>query len=381
MPTQATSISRWPAPYDVANLDEIFSPGLIIYRELLESNLREMVRLAGEPTALRPHVKTHKLREIVRMWLNLGVERHKCATIAEAEMLAREGAADVLLAYQLVGPNLGRWVQLVRQFPETRFSSLVDQLSAAESLSAVAQREHLVLNVLLDLNSGMNRTGSELGSAAEELYEIMASSSGLRADGLHWYDGHHRQADREERRRAVLSGWEQCLAFRDRLCMSGLPVPRIVAAGTGSFPILAECGEPHLELSPGTTVFFDAETQERFPELPFRPALGILTRVISRDGFKRLTLDVGHKACAADPPAGRRLWFPQLPAATEIQHSEEHLVIESIDAGQWSLGDPILAIPQHACPTAAVYQFADVVSSGAVRDRWEIVARNRVLTI
>ena len=35
----------------------------------------------------------------------LGIRKHKCATIAEAEMIAAAGGADVLIAYPLVGPE------------------------------------------------------------------------------------------------------------------------------------------------------------------------------------------------------------------------------------------------------------------------------------
>ncbi len=52
--------------------------------------------------------KTHKLPQIVRMKLAKGITKFKVATIAEAEMVAAAGAADVLLAYQPVGPQIGR---------------------------------------------------------------------------------------------------------------------------------------------------------------------------------------------------------------------------------------------------------------------------------
>ncbi len=166
-----------------------------------------------------------------------------------------------------------------------------------------------------------------------------------------------------------------------KLLLSGLPVPRLVGAGTGSFPILADHGEPNLELSPGTTVYHDDDMATRFPEMKFQPALGILTRVISCNRANELTLDVGHKACAADQPAGQRLAFPELSAVTELMHSEEHLVIRTPDAEQFKIGDHLLAIPRHACPASAVYQFATEIVDGKVAGRWEIVGRDRILTI
>lgn len=370
--------------YVIKDANEILSPGLVIFRELLEHNLAEMVRIAGGPERLRPHCKTHKTREIIEMQIKLGITHHKCATIAEAEMLAEVGVEDVLLAYQMVGPNILRLVRLVDKFATTRFACLVDHPQAVSQLSKAitsGDGSNRIVDVLLDLNSGMNRTGIPIGQYAIELYEMILSADGLNVGGLHWYDGHHRQADLQQRTGAVNAGWNQFIKFRDQLLLSGLSVPRIVAAGTGSFPILAEQCEPNLELSPGTTTFYDDDMATRFPELNFQPALGILTRVISCNRANHLTLDVGHKSCAADQPFGHRLAFPELSDAKEVIHSEEHLVIETTQADQFKLGDHLIAIPRHACPTSAVHQFANVIDDGRLFERWNIIARDRVLTV
>ena len=272
----------------------------------------------------------------------------------------------------------------LKKYPNVEFTTLVDHPRAVTQLSRVIQESGdsgISIGMLVDLNSGMNRTGISIGPQAIELYEMIYSSDVIIAGGLHWYDGQNRQSDLLERTGAVNAGWGQLIRFRDQLLLSGLPVPRIVAAGTGSFPILAEHGEPNLELSPGTTVFHDDDMATRFPEMKFQPALAILTRVISCNRANELTLDVGHKACAADQPAGERLAFPELSSVTELMHSEEHLVIKTPDADQFKIGDHLIAIPRHACPASAVYQFANVIVDGRAVDRWEIVGRDRVLTI
>jgi D-serine deaminase-like pyridoxal phosphate-dependent protein len=136
-----------------------------------------------------------------------------------------------------------------------------------------------------------------------------------------------------------------------------------------------------LELSPGTVAYYDAGYGRMYPDLAFVPALAILTRVIScnRPGF--LTLDVGHKACAADPPVGSRLEFPAWPDAVEVQHSEEHLVVRTNHAAAHQIGDCTLAIPVHACPTAAAYDSATVIEGGRKIDSWKVTARGRKITI
>ncbi len=372
-----------PELYRIKEPGKIFSPGLVIFRELLERNLAEMIRIAGGPDRLRPHCKTHKTREMIQLQLEAGIAHHKCATIAEAEMLAEAGAEDILLAYQMVGPNVERFVQLVDKYPDKKFTCLVDSPIAVQQLSGAlcAISETATAAALIDLDPGMNRTGIQPGPRAIELFEMVLASENIEAGGLHWYDGHHRQSDRTDRMVAVESNWQQVVKFRDQLLLNGIPVQRIVAGGTGSFPILAELGEPNLELSPGTTVFHDALMTDLYPEMDLEPCLGILTRVIShnRPGF--LTLDVGHKACAADQPAGERLAFPDIPDAVEVQHSEEHLVIQTAQASEFRLGEPLIAIPRHVCPTTALFDFVDVVEHGMLVDRWSIEARKRQLNV
>ncbi len=313
--------------------------------------------------------------------LEFGIQHHKCATIAEAEMLATVGAKEVLIAYQLVGPNLPRFRQLVDKYPKTRFASLVDNARSVQELGTALHGALQPVGVLVDLDSGMHRTGIPIGQQAIELFEMVESADEVQADGLHWYDGHHRQNDAVVRRAAVDFGWNQLTRFRDQLLMSGLPVKRIVAGGSGSFPILAEKLEPNLLLSPGTTTFWDADMQQRFPELNFKPALAILTRVISANRGGQITLDVGHKSCAADQPAGNRLAFPAFPDARETCHTEEHLVLETSKAADLQIGDVLLAIPRHACPCVSVHQSAYVVKDGKIQEQWKITARDRVLTL
>src|SRR5436853_4571069 len=94
--------------YPLKDPARVLSPSLLFYRDVIARNIARTVEIAGSPGRLRPHVKTHKTREIARMWVAAGVTKHKCATIAEAELLATSGSTDVLIAYPIVGPNCER---------------------------------------------------------------------------------------------------------------------------------------------------------------------------------------------------------------------------------------------------------------------------------
>ncbi len=367
-----------PANYVLSNVSHVPSPGLLFFADLLEHNLQAMLAIAGSPSRLCPHVKTHKTCEITRKWLQHGVERHKCATLVEAELLAREKVPHVLVAYQMIGPNLDRLRQLMDQYPTTRFAVLVDSTTAIDALADAVADSKQPVGAYVDLNTGMDRTGIEPDERGRMLVEALAEHPRIQFDGLHWYDGQHRQADPDERQGEVLAGWDRLCRFRDSLLLEGLSVPRVVAAGSGSFAILADLDEPDLVLSPGTTVLYDADLAERFPELPFQPAVGLLTRVISNNRPGHITLDLGHKACCADQPSGRRLHFPTMADAVEVQQTEEHLVLRSIDADRLNLGDTLVAIPRHACTTVAAHESAWIIRDGQPIDRWPIAARHRL---
>lgn len=362
--------------YEVANVAEVDSPALLIYPERAEENVRRMIAIAGGPERLCPHVKTHKLAELVRMQMALGIRRFKCATIAETEMVARCGAPDVLLAYQPVGPKVLRAIQLIKKFPHTSFMAMADDESAIHALSTAAVQASVKIKVLLDIDCGMHRCGVPAGPKAVELYRLMASLPGLGAQGLHVYDGHIDDKDIAVRTKNCNDAFDAVTVLRREL--SDLPVPRIIAGGTPTFPIHAR--RPDVECSPGTCVLWDAEYLTSCPDLDFQPAALVLTRVVSKPGAKRLCLDLGHKAIAAEKPHPR-VQFLNLPDAKAITHSEEHLVIETNRADEFAIGDVLYGVPRHICPTVALHAEAVVVRKSMATERWKTSARDRMLTI
>lgn len=367
--------------YTITDVEALLSPSLVIFAGLVRSNLEAMIALARGADRLRPHVKTHKMPELVRLTERMGVHKHKCATIAEAEMVAAAGGTDVLVGYPLVGPNVGRLARLVERYPETTFRTTVDDPDAARALSDALNGAGRRVPVLVDLEVGMGRTGIAPGPEAEALYKLVATLPNLVPDGLSAYDGQVQSNDLEERREAVRAGQEATLGLRDRLQAQGLPVPRLVLGGTPSFPVHAALDEPGVECSPGTCTLHDVGYGSKFTDLPFVPAAAVLTRVVSRPRRGRLCLDAGHKAIAGDPPAGSRVLLPDLPDATFSTHSEEHLVVESPRAEAFAVGQAMLAFPTHICPTCALHRFAYVIEDGACVGRWEVGARDRVLNV
>jgi D-serine deaminase-like pyridoxal phosphate-dependent protein len=367
--------------YTVGDTREIISPGLVLFRDLIEANLDRMVRIAGSPSRLRPHCKTHKMREVIELQLARGIAKHKCATIAEAEMLAEAGVRDIFLAYNVVGPNIGRVARFVQKYPQVKFAVTADHPRPLAELGEAMTGAGQTVDVLLDIDTGLHRTGIAAGPAAGKLYRQISTTQGLTAGGFHLYDGHNHQKDVAERRAAVLAVWHPAAALRDELIAAGMSVPRIVAGGTASFPIFATLEDPVIELSPGTITLQDFGYGDAFPDLAFQPAALLLTRVISRPTADRLTLDLGYKAVAAESPLAGRVRFPDLPDARLVLQNEEHLVLESAAAARYAPGDELWAIPKHICPTCALYKHAFVVAGGKLVGTWAVSARDRMLSV
>ena len=367
------------ARYDVRDIDSLLSPSLLFFGEIIDANIRRALELSGDdPSRLRPHVKTHKTPEIVRRELAVGITKHKCATLREAQMLAEAGAPDVLIAYQMVGPNAGALAALMAEHPETEFKSVVDDIGAAEALGAAMQRAGLTAKVMIDLDVGMNRTGIAADESALDLYRALTKIAGLEAVGLHAYDGHNRAKDVAERNRACDDILAVVRGMRDTLEGEGIAAPLLVMGGTPPFPYYAL--QEDVEASPGTFVLHDGAYGDGLPDLGFTPAAILLSRVISRPLPRLACLDLGHKAIGADP-AGDRGRVLNVPGAKLRGQSEEHWVLELTDEStrdSLKVGFPVFVCPTHICPTVALHKSAHLVEGGVVTAEWQVAARDRL---
>jgi D-threonine aldolase len=371
--TTAAQTMSW---YRIHNFPRLPSPSLLLYEERALANIQQMVSIAGQASRLRPHLKTHKLPQLLHRLLDAGVRKAKAATIAEAEMAALSGVPDVLLAQQPGGANAWRWVELVQRFPQLELACLVDSAEGAQGLQEAAEESGQTLRVLLDVNVGQNRTGIA-PEAAAEFYQRLSAYPNLRPQGLHLYDGHLSQADAETRYAAA----DGVLEVLHALVASIPAAEKLVLGGSPTFPHYAQHAVlPGVELSPGTTVLWDQTYADLFPEMPFQPAAVLLTRVVSKPGADLLCLDLGHKAVASEMPHPRVV-FPDLPDAVALLHNDEHLVIRTSEASEWSVGDALYAFPRHICPTVALHSEVFVVRNQEAVEPWPVVGRTRRISI
>jgi D-serine deaminase-like pyridoxal phosphate-dependent protein len=312
--------------------------------------------------------------------LEAGIRHFKCATIAEAEMLAMTGAPDVLLAYQPIGPKAQRFARLIMKYPATRYSCLIDNLAAAAAISEVFVAAGLKVPVWIDLNVGMDRTGIAPGPEALLLYKEARQLKGIEPVGLHAYDGHIRDSDLAERTKKCDAGFAKVVALRDEIAKlaDGASLP-IIAGGSPTFPIHSRRAD--VQCSPGTFVYWDKGYSDSFKEQPFSWAALVVTRVVSLRGDTRLCLDLGHKSIAPENELTGRVSFLNGPQLVPVGQSEEHLVVEAGADHGYKIGDIFYGVPIHICPTAAQYERAFTIENHLVTGFFKNTARDRFLTV
>jgi D-serine deaminase-like pyridoxal phosphate-dependent protein len=345
--------------YEINNIDEIDTPALFVFPERIASNINTAIGMVGSPHKLRPHIKTHKSMEAGQMMIQAGIRKFKCATISEAELLGMLKADDVLLAYQPVGPKIKRFIQLIRQFPGTRFSCLVDNKTTALQLHEEALLIPGKIEIFIDIDNGMHRTGITPPQAIE-LFKYCMELSGLKMRGLHAYDGHIRDVDLNSRQKKSDEAFEAVLALKKSLSIYTDHFIEVICGGSPTFPTHAHRAD--IECSPGTFIYWDKGYVDIYGGSAFLPAAVIATRIISISSDHTITCDLGHKSIASENDLLHRIHFLDDKHLVPIGQSEEHLVLKTTADQKYNIGDILYGLPHHICPTVALHEKVYTVS-------------------
>lgn len=363
--------------YKLLNIDAIDTPALIMYKKNIIANISLVISMVASPNNLRPHIKTNKTPEVCKIMMQQGITKFKCATIAEAEMLAMIKAPDVLLALQPTGPKIIRLLNLVNTYPDTKFSCITDELNAANNISKLFIANKKVLPVFIDLNVGMNRTGIR-PEHAMQLFNIAKNFEGIKIIGLHAYDGHIRSTDTDIAKKQCDKAFANVNALAKEIQLHIAQKLIIVLGGTPTFPYHAQ--RKNVECSPGTFIFWDWGYKNLMPTMPFVFGALVITRIISIPDSETICTDLGHKSIASENPMPR-VYFLNVPGAQHIAHSEEHLILRVPDASVFTIGDVLYGVPIHICPTVALYEKAFVADKKNAVCTWRITARDRSINI
>ena len=365
--------------FEIANSDEIDSPSVVLYEAHFMHNLTTMINMVkGDVSRLMPHVKTHKMPEVTERMLALGITRFKVSTLAEAEMVALSGASTVLLAHQPVGPKISRLGRLMQNFPNVSFCVIADNEATLGQLDTEAHMRTKPLGVYIDVNNGMDRSGISPGIAMEQLIHTFSNYKNLIFKGFHVYDGHLRQPVYTDRKTEIENSLYTLEPYLEAAKIR-YPEIELICGGTPSFSTHALHHDRIC--SPGTCVFWDWGYSEKLAEQPFKWAVLLLTRVISKPAKGIVTIDLGHKSVAAENPIEQRIRFLNLEGYTLLSQSEEHGVLKVENADDLPIGTVLYGVPYHICPTINLHNHISVIREGKKTAEWEILANRRKLTI
>ncbi|MBV9339374.1 MAG: D-TA family PLP-dependent enzyme, partial [Acidobacteria bacterium] len=228
------------------------------------------------------------------------------------------------------------------------------------------------------------RTGVEQ-EHTEKVFKLARTitDAGLVFRGLHYYDGQYGALEEQPRTEAAHRGYDSLLKLARAIERRGMDVTEVITAGTPtlsssvSYKPFRQQGFLH-RVSPGTIVYCDATSLRQIPsEYGYRPAVLVLTRVVSRPSAGIVTCDAGHKAVSAD--AG-------LPTCLVLGHqelrplspSEEHLPM-ALEEGTAApeIGVGLYLLPRHVCPTVNNFDCALLVGNGRIAGMTRVSARGR----
>lgn len=365
------------ANYTVANPDALETPTMLLFQDIMDQNIKSVCELVGGGENLIAHVKTHKSEAVARKQLEQGIAGFKCATLKELEMVLEAGAERAILTYpQCQEIKVERLCDLTASYPDAWIAAIISSPFHLDVLTTVATRRQQALRVMLDLDVGMHRTGIGFGPGATELYSQIDVHPMLLTGGLHLYDGHENFHDLQERAAAAQRHIQSLKDFKAQIEDAGMPVPLMVAGGSWSFPYYART--EGMYGSPGTFIYWDAGNQKDMPDMPFRCAALVLTQVVDRyPDAGTFTTDLGCKGISSDLLLEERAVLLGREDAQMVWQSEEHAMFR-IPGELPDVGDYLLAVPGHICPTTIRYPGIHVVdANGEIVDYFLHNSRDR----
>src|SRR5690625_192121 len=142
----------------------ISTPYVWVDMEVMKKNIEQMATGLKKYGILhRPHIKTHKSVEIARMQLDAGAVGITCAKISEANVMAKAGIKDILIAFSLVGQDKMDRLDELMDIADIKVT--VDNMTAAQQLSDLGIRKNKLVKVYIELATHIKRGGVKFGDS------------------------------------------------------------------------------------------------------------------------------------------------------------------------------------------------------------------------
>jgi len=354
-------------------LHEIPTPALVVDVPAMQRNIERAASFfAARSCKLRPHFKAHKTIEIARRQLAAGAcTGITCATVGEAEVVARAGICDeVLIANQILGP--GKAARAAAVAKQASLVVAIDSPETLDDLASAANDAGTQIGVLVDVNVGLPRCGIAPGEPAVALARRATETPGIVLRGAMGYEGHVMAIrDRSEREEKAQRSMDRLLSTVRMMREEGLRCDIVSAGGTCTYDITGAI-EGVTEVQAGTYVLMD--NSYLYDDLPFELAFTIHSTVLSRPRPEQCAADAGLKAMAADhgvPGIG-------IDGASVLFLSDEHCTISLPPTSTLRPGDRIQLLPPHIDPTINMHDVLYAVEGDDVTAIWPVSARGYI---
>ncbi|MBB5705520.1 DSD1 family PLP-dependent enzyme [Sphingopyxis panaciterrulae] len=360
---------------------DLNTPVLVLDRDALDRNIAAMAALAAaHGVALRPHAKTHKSVDIARRQIAAGARGICCAKIGEAEVMADGGVAGILITSPVAAPRAIERLAALAVRTEG-LMAVVDHPAVADRTAAALAAAGATLDVAIDIDPGIARTGVASADKAVELARTIAGLPALRYRGVQYYCGSQQHIeDYAERRAAIVERTHYLQSVIAALADAGFAPDIVTGSGTGTHRIDMDLGV-FTELQAGSYVFMDKQYLDcdltGDGSVPFEVALGVDARVVSANHAGLATIDAGFKSLSTDGGvAVVRRGAPE--SAFFAFMGDEHAALIAPGIGDaLAPGDPVTLTVPHCDPTVNLYDHIHVVDGDTLVAIWPVGARGR----
>jgi len=359
-----------------ANLrkSDLDTPALLVDLGLLEANITRIAQTCQrQGVSWRPHVKGNKTVEIVRMELAAGAIGITCAKLGEAEVMAAAGVQNILVANQIVGE--AKIARLITLLDHAEVIVAIDSPTNVAELAEAAKKARKALQVVIEVNIGMNRAGVEPGAPVVALAGAVAQHPSLRLMGIMGWESHAVAIDGQEEKAKVVAKAIGSLTASAKACReAGHSIEIVSCGGTGTFPYCAQ--QPGVtEVQVGGAVFSDEHYRTHY-HCDFPCALTILATVTSRPNPARIVLDAGKKAMSGDAALPRPV---NLNNVRSIRLSAEHTTIELSSQSDFPrVGEKIELVVGYSDTTVHLHEQIVAMRGDQVDAIWKVAARGKI---
>lgn len=369
--------------FDLPDIEE--TPYLLIDAGKMERNLSKMARGVRDlGVKLRPHIKTHKIPRIARRQIELGAVGITVAKLSEAEIMADAGIEDIFVAHPIVTRTKFRHAMDLAH--KVRLTLGVDGVIGAGRISEAATDGDETVNVRLEIDTGLRRTGVPY-DAAPELAREVSRMPGLRLTGIYTYRGALLEgAPTLDIERAGRDEGEMMSRLADRIEGDGIKIEEVSVGSTPTARSSA-LGSRVTEVRPGTYVFND-RMQAALGACDMDDcAAAVVATVISRPSKDFAVIDAGSKTFATDVPPGKKpldlTGFGEVadnPSLILDRLWEEHGTLIGLDGeNALEVGERVRIIPNHVCSTVNLHNFAYLEEPNGTCEKIKITARGMLV--